>query len=39
MLADNATIWRQMKRDLAHNSRPCAAQQAADFILQQINSQ
>lgn len=38
MLADNATLWRQMKQDLAENSRPCAAQQAADFILQHIES-
>ena len=36
MLANNASLWRQIKRDLAENSRPCAAQQAADFILQQI---
>ena len=38
MLADNASLWRQMKQDLAENSRPCAAQQAADFILQHIES-
>lgn len=38
MLADNARSWRKMKRDLATHSRPRAAQQAADFILQQIDS-
>ncbi|MGB2403192.1 MAG: MGDG synthase family glycosyltransferase, partial [Akkermansiaceae bacterium] len=37
MLADNASSWRKMKRDLATHSRPRAADQAADFILQQIS--
>ena len=37
MLADDASLWRNMKRDLAQHSRPSAAQRAADFILQQIS--
>ena len=37
MLADEASLWRNMKRDLAQHSRPSAAQRAADFILQQIS--
>lgn len=37
MLADDASMWRNMKRDLAQHSRPSAAQRAADFILQQIS--
>ena len=38
MLANDASIWRNMKRDLAQHSRPSAAQRAADFILKQISS-
>ena len=37
MLADDASMWRNMKRDLAQHSRPSAAQRAADFILQQTS--
>ena len=37
MLADDASLWRNMKRDLAQHSRPSAAQRAAGFILQQIS--
>ena len=37
MLADDASLWRNMKRDLAQHSRPSAALRAADFILQKIS--
>ena len=39
MLADNATGWRKMKRSLARQARPSAAHTAANFILNQIESQ
>ena len=37
MLADDASMWRNMKRDLAQHSRPSAALRAGDFILQKIS--
>lgn len=37
MLADNSSLWREMKQNLAKNSRPSAARQAADFILSHLN--
>lgn len=36
MLADNASAWRSMKRNLARNARPSAAHTAANFILSQL---
>lgn len=37
MLADNATSWRKMKRDLTRHARPGSAHIAANFILKQAN--
>lgn len=35
MLADNASSWRKMKRDLARHARPNSAHTASNFILNQ----
>ena len=35
MLADNASTWRKMKRDLSRQARPNSSHIAANFILQQ----
>lgn len=37
MLTDNGSLWREMKQNLAKNSRPSAAQQAANFILSHLS--
>lgn len=36
ILAHDGSLWREMKQKLAQQARPAAAQQAADFILQQL---
>lgn len=37
LLADNASRWREMKRQLALHARPSAATTAADFILNHLH--
>jgi len=37
MLAENSSLWREMKQNLSKQSRPAAAQQAADFILSHLD--
>ena len=38
LLADNASQWRQMKRNLILHKKPAGATIAADFILNKINN-